>query len=111
MPMFKKVLVGFALLGGVMAAAPASAMPVASDLATHAGQGVEKVAWYCNGAGVCYQAPRAGFFYRAVPPARYYRPPVRRTVTTRVGPNRSVTTRRTVRPNGTTVTRRTVRRY
>lgn len=102
--MLKSILAAAALAGGFLAAAPASAMPVATDLGAQAGSGVTDVALYCNRAGVCVRAPRAGYYLRPAPvyraPVRVYRAPVVR---------RNTVTKRTVvhRNNGTVVRKKT----
>lgn len=111
--MIKKLLAAAAVAAGAFVAAPASALPVSTDLGAQVGSGTTEVALYCNNRGVCVRAPRSGYFYRSAPPV-YIAPAYRRPVYNggyRNGGYRNNTVRRTTvtrttRPNGNTVVRR-----
>jgi hypothetical protein len=62
--MQKVILAAAALAGAIVAAEPASAMPVARIVGDEVGSLAENVAWYCNGRGHCVQGYRSGYVVR-----------------------------------------------
>jgi hypothetical protein len=62
----RNLLIAAAMLGGIAAATPASALPLGGNpLGTEAGQSrAESVALYCNRRGDCVRVKRPGYVVR-----------------------------------------------